>query len=83
MALVDDLAEKLALDVCNALDELGDDRFYDKVSKVLLEVSPTMQDAFNTAVKVILSERKGREYFDRALKARKAAQAKAAPGTGH
>ena len=56
MSLVDDLAAKLAFDVCNALDDLGDDRFYDKVSKVILEVSPTMQEGFNTAIKVILAE---------------------------
>lgn len=85
MSLVEDLAEKLALDVVNSLDDLGDDRFYDKVSKVLLEVSPTMQEAFNTSIKVILAEKKGREFFEKTLKAKKTGGAapKAPPGGGH
>lgn len=85
MSLVDDLAAKLAQDVCLALDTLGDDRFYDKVSKVLLETSPTMQEAFNTAIKVILAEQKGREFLERSLKAHKSGHAapKTPPGGGH
>ena len=85
MALVDELAAKLAQDVCNALDELGDDRFYDKVSKVILEVSPTMQEGFNTAIKVILAESKGRAFLENTLAARKSGRAapKAPPGEAH
>jgi hypothetical protein len=84
MSLADDLAARLARDVVDAMDALGDDRFYDKVSKVLLETSPTMQDAFNTAIKVILAERKGREFLQRSLAARAGAgQPKAPPGGGH
>ncbi|MGQ0610444.1 MAG: hypothetical protein ACT4N9_04985 [Paracoccaceae bacterium] len=84
MSLADDLAARLARDVVDALDVLGDDRFYDKVSKVLLETSPTMQDAFNTAIKVILAERKGREFLQRSLAARGAGAApKVPPGGGH
>jgi hypothetical protein len=71
MSLVDDLAAQLAKDVCDSLDVLGDDRFYDKVSKVILEVSPTMQEAFNTAIKVILAEKKGREFLERSVAAKK------------
>ncbi len=85
MALVDELAAKLAMDVCDALGELDDDRFYDKVSKVLIETSPTMQEAFNTAIKVILAEKKGREFLERSLDSKKSG--KAAPsaplGSGH
>lgn len=84
MSLADDLAARLARDVVDALEVLGDDRFYDKVSKVLLETSPTMQDAFNTAIKVILAERKGREFLQRSLAARGASGApKVPPGGGH
>ncbi len=85
MSLVDDLAAKLAFDVCNALDDLGDDRFYDKVSKVILEVSPTMQEGFNTAIKVILAEKKGREFLERTLEAKRSGKdAPSAPlGSGH
>ena len=85
MSLVDDLAAKLAFDVCNALDDLGDDRFYDKVSKVILEVSPTMQEGFNTAIKVILAEKKGREFLERTLEAKKSGRAapKIPSASGH
>ena len=84
MSLVEDLASKLAKDVCDSLEVLGDDRFYDKVSKVILEVSPTMQEAFNTAIKVILAERKGREFLERTLEAKKsAAAASASLSSGH
>jgi hypothetical protein len=85
MALVEDLAAKLALDVCNSLGELGDDRFYDKMSKVLIEVSPTMQEAFNTAIKVILAEQKGRSFLESSIAAKKsgAAAPKAPPDAGH
>jgi hypothetical protein len=71
MPLVEDLAAKLAQDVCESLDILGDDRFYDKVSKVLIEVSPTMQEAFNTAIRVILAERKGRAFLEKTIEAKK------------
>lgn len=85
MALADDLAARLAQDVCDSLDVLGDDRFYDKVSKVLIEVSPTMQEAFNTAIKVILAEKKGREFLEKTVDAKKrgVAAPKAPPGGAH
>lgn len=85
MSLVEELAAKLAQDVCNSLDVLGDERFYDKVSKVLIEVSPTMQEAFNTAIKVILAEKRAREFLEKTVAAKKSGGAapKAPPGGGH
>ncbi|MFT4149668.1 MAG: hypothetical protein QM656_05675 [Paracoccaceae bacterium] len=71
MGVVDDLGDGLARDVLAALDELGDDRFYDKVAKVLADASPTMQDAFMTAVRVRLAEKRGRAFLERALKAKR------------
>ena len=71
MSLVEDLAAKLAMDVCNSLDDLGDDRFYDKVSKVLLDASPTMQEAFLTAFRVRIAEKRGRAFIEAALQAKR------------
>lgn len=71
MGVIEDLGDALARDVLEALDELGDDRFYEKVGKVLLDASPTMQDAFMTAVRVRLAERRGRAFLERALKAKR------------
>jgi hypothetical protein len=44
MALIDQLAEELSADVMAAMEELGDDRFHEEVSKVLLAASPTVQE---------------------------------------
>jgi hypothetical protein len=71
MALLDELTEQLAKDVVAAMDELGDDRFYDKVSKVLLDASPTTQEAFMTAIRALLAERRARKFLNDALAAKR------------
>ena len=71
MGVIEDMGDALARDVLNAMDELGDDRFFDKVSKVLGDASPTMQDAFMTAIRVRVAERRGRAFLERALKAKR------------
>jgi len=71
MSLTDDLADALARDVIAAMDELGDDRFYEKVGKVLGELSPTLQEAFMTAMRVRLSEARARRFLEAALKAKR------------
>ena len=65
--MIQDLADQLAADVLAAETELEDDRFYEKVSKVLLAASPTFQEAYITAIRVRLAERRGREFLERAL----------------
>ena len=65
------LADKLADDVLAAEAELGDDRFYEKVSKVLGDLSPTTQEAFMTAIRVRLAEKRGRDFLERSLKAKR------------
>ena len=71
MALLEELTERLAFDTVAAMDELGDDRFHDKVSKVLLDMSPTTQEAFMTAIRVLLAERKARKFLEANLKAKR------------
>jgi hypothetical protein len=71
MGVIEDLGDKLAVDVISAMEELGDDRFFDKISKVLLDASPTMQEAFLTAYRVRVAETRGRAYIDAALKAKR------------
>ena len=71
MAILQDLTEALAKDVLDAQDELGDDRFYEKVSKILLDASPITQEAFMTAVRVILAERRARKFLEGSLKAKR------------
>ena len=86
MGVVEDLADALAKDVLEAQAELDDDRFYEKVSRVLGDMSPTTQDAFMTAIRVRLAEKRGREFLTRSLAAKRG-QGEAPPtpygGGGH
>ena len=71
MSVLEEMGNALARDVIAAMEELGDDRFYDKVSKVLLDASPTMQEAFLTAFRVRVAEKRGRAFIEAALKAKR------------
>ena len=71
MSVLDDMGDALAREVIAAMEELGDDRFFDKVSKVLLDASPTMQEAFLTAYRVRVAEKRGRAFMEAALKAKR------------
>jgi hypothetical protein len=71
VSVLDDMGDQLARDVIAAMEELGDERFFDKVSKVLLDASPTMQEAFLTAYRVRRAEQRGRAFVEAALKAKR------------
>jgi hypothetical protein len=71
MSVIEDMGDALAQQVIAAMVELGDDRFYDKVSKVLLDASPTMQEAFLTAYRVRVAEKRGRDYIEACLRAKR------------
>lgn len=71
MSVLEDMGDALARDVLAAMEELGDERFYDKVSKILLDASPTMQEAFLTAFRVRVAEKRGRAFIEAALKAKR------------
>ena len=80
MPILQELTEKLAKDVVDAMDETGDDRLHEKVGKVLLDASPTTQEAYMTAIRVILAERKGRKFLEQTLAAKRSGgDAPAAP----
>jgi hypothetical protein len=71
MGVVEDLADALARDVLEAQPELGDDRFFEKVARVLGDLSPTTQDAFMTAIRVRLAEKRGRDFLEKSLAAKR------------
>lgn len=71
MSKLQDLADQLAEDVLAAEAELGDDRFYEKVAKVVMAASPTFQEAFMTSVRVRIAERRGREFLAQSLAAKR------------
>ena len=69
--MIQELADQLAADVLAAETELEDDRFYEKVARVLMAASPTFQEAYITAIRVRMAERRGREFLERALAAKR------------
>lgn len=69
MSLVEDLGDALAQTSLEAMEQIDDDRFYEKVSRVIGASSPTLQEAYLTAVRVRLAERRGREFVAKALAA--------------
>lgn len=71
MGVVEDMGDALARDVIAAMEELGDERLHDKVARVLLDASPTMQEAFLTAYRVRVAEKRGREYLGKLLTAKR------------
>ena len=63
--VTDSLSDDLARDCLAAMDEMGDDRFYMEVAKMLGAVSPSMEDGFMTSIRVRLAERRGRDFMDK------------------
>lgn len=74
MALVDDLADALSRDVYAAMVETGDDRLHERVAKSIGAMSPGMEEAFMTSMRLRLAERRGRQFFEAELARVKAAQ---------
>ena len=71
MGVADELGDALACDVIAALEELGDERFSEKMNKLLGDGSPTLQEAFMTAVRVRLAERRARAFLEQSLNAKR------------
>ncbi len=66
-SVTEELSDALARDVLAAMDEMGDDRFYMEVAKMLASLSPSMEDGFLTSMRVRLAERRGREFLNKHL----------------
>jgi hypothetical protein len=78
MGIVDDIADTLARETVAAMAELDDDRFYDKVAKVIVNVSPTVQEAYMLAIRARLAEAQARRFIAATLE-----RHRAAAGPGH
>ncbi|MGQ0565780.1 MAG: hypothetical protein ACT4OK_12005 [Gemmobacter sp.] len=87
MSIVDDIADMLARETVAAMAELDDDRFYDKVAKVVGDISPTVQEAYTLAIRARLAERRTLDFIKRTLDARRtgaeAPKAPRGPDAGH
>lgn len=80
MGVVEDVADLLARETLAAMNELDDDRFYDKVAKVVGDVSPTVQEAYTLAIRARLAERRTLDFIKRTLDAKRTgAEAPKAP----
>ena len=80
MGVIEDMGDALARDVLAAMEEIGDDRLFDKIGKVLADASPTMQEAFMTSIRVRVAEKRGRAFLEKALEAKRTgAEAPKAP----
>ena len=71
MANVVEMGEALARDVIAASEELDDEKFFDKVAKVVGDASPTLLESYTTAYRVLIAEQRARKFIDAALKARR------------
>lgn len=67
MSILDDLADALARDTIAAAEHLGDEELIAEVSRVIGAASTTTQEAFMTAIRVRLSERRARRYLEMRL----------------
>ncbi|WP_323041814.1 hypothetical protein [Gemmobacter sp.] len=74
MALIDELVDTLSGDVYAAMLETGDDRLHERVAKAIGALSPTMEEAFMTSMRLRLAERRGRLFFAAELARMKATQ---------
>ena len=63
MALVDELADKLAIDVLKVVDKLGDDQLIKDVAKVLAASSTPMEEAFLSCARMRQAEQRARAFL--------------------
>ena len=77
MGITEDLADALARDAIEAAKVLEDDLLIEQIAKTLGDSSTTTQEAFLTAVRVRLAEKRARKFLETklnaALKARQTA----------
>jgi hypothetical protein len=63
MQLIEDLADKLAKEALDALDETGDEEIVKKVGESLGASSPTLQEIYDTCVRLRTAERRARKIL--------------------
>jgi len=79
---IQDLADDLARNTLASQAELKDDQFWEQVARVVGAASPTLQDAFMTSIRIRMAERRGREFLNKALAAKRSGAQMPAGPTG-
>lgn len=69
MGLAADLAEQLAIDACKTAIALDDEGLPEKIAQVVGASSPTTEELYRTAVRVIQAEARARKYLDERITA--------------
>lgn len=64
MGVTEDLADDLARDVIEASELMDDETLMTAMAKVLGASSTTAEEAFLTAVRVRMAEKRGRKFLD-------------------
>lgn len=64
MGIANDLAEKLAVDACAAAIELEDESLPEMIAQVVGASSPTTEELYRTAVRVIQAEARARKVLE-------------------
>ena len=60
MQMLEDVADKLALEALDAEERLGDEKVISQVAAAIANSSPTMEEVFQMAVRVRRAERRAR-----------------------
>lgn len=63
MSYVEDLADRLAQDTLKAQDAIGEDRLFMEIAAQIGTSSNTLEEAYLTAIRVRMAERKGRAFL--------------------
>ena len=63
MQLVETLADALAIEALAAVEKTGDEKLTDRISDVIGASSPTLQEAFLTAVRIRRADGRARELL--------------------
>jgi cytochrome P450 len=63
MGITDDIADKLAQEAIAAAEKLGDDNLIAEVGRLIGAGSVTTQEAFMTAVRVRIAEKRARRFL--------------------
>lgn len=71
MGVIEDLGDELAVETLKAMEELGNDRFYNDVAKVVGASSPTLQEAFLTSMRIRMAALRGKKFVEATLKAKR------------
>ena len=63
MSITEDIADRLAREAIAAAEDLGDDNLIAELAKMIGTFSATTQEAFMTAIRVRISEKRAQKFL--------------------